>query len=208
MSNKLRKFAVRYVLSATGRGRVMGENGSAKWYVMRDLKRRNSLTPAYLQLAEEGYDVFTPMRWVVHTTGGKRKRRQEPVISDLLFVHAEKTRLDVTVRRTPTLQYRYRTGHSANDPMVVRDADMERFIAAVRLSDSVNYYSPDEIGPAMCGRRVEIVGGPLNGFSGRLLSLRGSKRRRLLVEIPGLITAAVEVEPDYIRISEESDTGR
>ena len=52
----------------------------------------------------------------------------------------------------------------------------------------------------MGGRTVRIVGGPLDGYEGRLLSVRGSKVRRLLVEIPNLITAGIEVAPEFIRV--------
>ena len=40
------------------------------------------------------------------------------------------------------------------------------------------------------------------GLSGepRLLSIRGSRVKRLIVEIPGLLVAAVEVDPEYIRL--------
>ena len=52
----------------------------------------------------------------------------------------------------------------------------------------------------MYGRRVRIVGGALDGYEGRLLSLRGTRVRRLLVEIPNLLTAAVEVSPEYVQL--------
>ena len=37
-------------------------------------------------------------------------------------------------------------------------------------------------------------------YEGRLLSIRGSRVKRLIVEIPGLLVAAVEVDPEYIRL--------
>lgn len=52
----------------------------------------------------------------------------------------------------------------------------------------------------MYGRKVRIMGGMLDHYEGRLLSVKGMRKRRLIVELPGLITAAVEVEPDYIQI--------
>ncbi|MDE7151556.1 MAG: transcriptional regulator, partial [Candidatus Amulumruptor sp.] len=61
------------------------------------------------------------------------------------------------------------------------------------------YYKPGEITEAMYGRQVRIIGGLLNNYSGRLLSVKGMRTRRLIVEIPALITAAVEVEPEFIQ---------
>jgi transcription antitermination factor NusG len=52
----------------------------------------------------------------------------------------------------------------------------------------------------MIGKMVRIIGGPMNGFTGHILSLRGARKRKVLVEIPNLIAAAVEVAPEYIEI--------
>lgn len=55
----------------------------------------------------------------------------------------------------------------------------------------------------MLHHRIRIVGGTLSGYEGYLQSTRGSKVKRLLVEIPSLLTAAVEVAPEYIQLLNE-----
>lgn len=172
------------------------------WYVMRDLKRSNAKVPAYKQLLEEQLEVFTPMRWVLTVRQGKRVREERPIIQDLLFVHATRSELDPLVKKTPTLQYRYLRGGSYCEPMTVPDIDMQRFIHALRSSSSPRYYLPDEVTPSMYGRRIRIVGGPLDGYAGHLLTSRGSRVKRLLVSLPGLLSVAVEVNPEYIQIVE------
>ena len=169
---------------------------------MRDLTRPNALRPAYVRLAEAGFDVFTPLHWVLTQTSGKRQRRQVPVVHDLLFVRSEREALDPVVDATATLQYRYRRGGAYCEPLTVPTADMERFIRAVRSADAteVRYYTPDELTSSMIGREVTIHGGTLDGYRGRLLRLRGSNKRRLLVSLTGLLTAAVEVAAEYITI--------
>lgn len=57
------------------------------WYVMRDLKRANAKLPAYKQLLNEHFEVFTPMKEQLSVHGGKRTREEVPFIQDLLFVH-------------------------------------------------------------------------------------------------------------------------
>ena len=52
----------------------------------------------------------------------------------------------------------------------------------------------------MVGKYVRIVGGLLNGYKGRLMKLQGSRVKRLFVELPNLLTAAVEVQPEFIQI--------
>lgn len=167
---------------------------------MRDLKRRNSNRIALHDLSDAGLEVFTPMTRMVMTIGGRKQKRDVPVIQDLLFVHEAKSKIDPFVEKYPNLQYRYVYGKTINEPMNVRDEEMERFIRAVGSVEQPLFYRPGEMTPAMCGRKVRIMGGMLDGYEGRLLSVKGMRKRRLIVELPGIITAAVEVEPDYIQL--------
>lgn len=177
-----------------------------QWHVMRDLKRPNSLRPAYKELSEKDFEVFTPMHWQIKQERGKRVCRQVPFLPDLLFVHASRAQLDPLVESIPTLQYRYVRGGRFREGMVVPDADMQRFMRAVASSPSLRYLAPAELTPDTLGAQVTIVGGPLDGYEGRLLKLRGSHKRRLIVEIPHLLAAAVEVCPEFVRITEPART--
>lgn len=173
-----------------------------RWYVLRDLKRPNAKTPAYKALPLLGFDVFTPMTTQITQLNGRRIRRQVPFIHDLLFVNATKDALDSVILRTDTLQYRYLKGHAYCTPMTVPATDMQRFITAVSSVKTPRYYSLDEISPAMYGAHIRMIGpGALNGIEGRLLKMRGSAKKRLLIELPGLLAAAVEISTaDYIEI--------
>lgn len=170
-----------------------------QWFVMRDLKRRNSNRLAIHDLKDAGLEVFTPMMQMIMVIGGKKQKRDVPVIQDLLFVHESKRTLDPFVEKYPNLQYRFVKGRSIDEPMSVADTDMERFILAVSLSDNPIYYQPGEITEEMKGRQVRIIGGIFNNYEGRLLSVKGMRKRRLIVEIPNHIAAAVEIEPEYIQ---------
>lgn len=181
------------------------DDDKAHWYVMRDLKRRNARQPAYKQLEETGFEVFVPMKQILSTKQGKRCREMVPVIQDLLFVHTTRRRLDPQLEKTPTLQFRYARGDVYRNPMTVRKSEMERFIRAVKASENPEYYLPGELAPGMYGRPVYIVGGPLDGCEGKLLTVRGSRIRRLLVELPGLFSAGVRVEPEYIRLQQSME---
>lgn len=169
------------------------------WFAMRDLKRANAKQPAYRQLADRHIEVFTPMKWCLHLINGKKVREQIPFVQDLLFVHETRDKLDPIVNNTPTLQYRYRR-HAYLCPMTVSDKDMRNFILAVKSSDSPQYYLPKEITPAMYGSKIRIVGGILNGCEGHLITTRGSKIKRLLVELHDILFVSVEVSPEFIQI--------
>lgn len=172
------------------------------WYALRSLKRANATHPDHKELAERGFQVFTPMHEVVISAAtGRRHPVSRPVLPDLLFARAEKPALDRAVADMPTLQYRYQRGHRIDDPMTVRDDDMDRFIRAVTAdSASPRYYAPGELPPDLLGATVRIIGGPLDGITARLLKIRGTRRRRILVELPALVAASVEVTPDLLEI--------
>ena len=175
-----------------------GNEETKQWYVMRDLKRINAKEPAYKLLEGKKMEVFVPKVYKLCTRQGKRVREEVPFIQDLLFVHETRLNLDPIVKKTPTLQYRW-LRNTWREPMTVPDADMDRFIRAVSNSEFPQYYLPEEITPQMYGRPIHIVGGPLDGYEGNLLTMRGSKVKRLLVELKGFLSEGVEVTPEYIQ---------
>ena len=177
----------------------MDENERSQWFVMRDLKRRNAKLPAYELFKGFGIKVFTPMVWKLMVRHGKRCREEVPFMQDLLFVHDTRMAVDPIVEKYDTVQYRYvRGGYKV--PMTVRDSDMQRFIHAVESTENPRYYTPEEISSDMIGRKVRIVGGPLDGYEGCLQKMQGARVKRLFVELPNLLAAAVEVNPEYIQV--------
>ena len=169
------------------------------WFVMRDLKRPNAKLPAYKLLREEKFEVFVPTEWRLVSKNGRKEKKELPIIHDLLFVHSTRAELDPIVDKTESLQYRF-LRNCNRAPMTVRNDEMERFIFAVNSSDSPKYYLPEEITPEMYGRKIRIVGGPLDGYEGSLVTTRGSKVRRLLVELKDFFAVGVEVNPEYIQL--------
>ena len=170
-----------------------------RWYVMRDLKRFNAKLPAYKMLDDMKIEFFTPMVRKLLAYKGKRTIREVPFMQDLLFVHDSRKVLDPLVEKISTFQYRFlRDGYRT--PMTVNDADMERFIRAVRSSLHPRFYMPNEVTSEMIGKAVRIVGGPLDGYEGRLLKLQGSRIKRMFVELPDQLLVAVGVPPEVIQL--------
>lgn len=170
-----------------------------QWFVMRDLKRGKAKQPAYKLLGELKIRFFTPMVWKLRIRQGKRVRQQVPFMPDLLFVYDSRKVLDPLVEQIATLQYRFVKGGN-HQPMTVRNADMERFIRAVDAMNNPCFYTPEEINPDMLGKKVRIVGGLLDGYEGCLQKMQGSRIKRLFVELPNLLTATVEVQPEFIQV--------
>ena len=173
--------------------------GSLQWFAMRDLKHRHAKLPAYKLFENLKVQYFTPMVHRLVVVNGKRVNQEVPYMPDLLFVKDTREHLDLIVESTPKLQYRYKLGVQ-HTPIIVPTAEMERFIHAVYSCASPRYYTPDEITADMRNRRVRIIGGQLDGYTGTLVTTRGSKSKRLLVELPTLLAASVEIAPDYIQL--------
>ena len=181
----------------------MDDRSEKKWYVLRDLKRTNAQVRAYQMLQtlpDLHLEVFTPLVQRTVIRAGKKVLTEVPFINDLLFVYESQSILDPIIADIKTLQYRYVRGGKQNEPMTVRTEEMERFIALVQSRASIRYYKPEEITPSMYGRRIRIEGGgALDGFEGLLMTVRGSKVKRLVVQLEGLLSVGVEVNPEYIQ---------
>lgn len=170
------------------------------WYVMQDTKPRHANNPAYKMLREAGFEVYTPMCWRLVKRNKQLTRKETPILPDLVFVHSTRTQLDPIVDRTRTLLYRYVKGGVFKEAMTVGDNEMRRFINAAENYGNPIYYTVDEITPHMYGRKVRIIGGPLDGHEVPLLKKQGSKKKRIIVELPMLMAVSVEVSPDFIEL--------
>lgn len=170
------------------------------WFAMRDLKRTNALLPAYKQLSELGMEVFTPMATCIFNRRGKRIRAEVPVMHDLLFVNETRKNLDPIVAKTPTLQFRFKKGGKQGEPIVVPNEDMERFISVIQSTDNPKFYSADEITSLMCGRTIRMVGGILNGYEGKLQTVKGSKTKRLIVTLSSLMAVSVAINDEFVEV--------
>lgn len=170
-----------------------------QWFVLRDLKRPNAKHPAWQTLPLSGFEVFTPMRKRTTVIDGKKLTVERPVLSDLLFVYSDRKSLEAEMELTSTLQFRFLKGAPYRTPMTVRNDEMQRFITAVRSTDEPEFFLPSELTADKIGRRVRVIGGPLAGYEGTLLKIRGSRRRRLLIALENYIVAAVELSQDLLQ---------
>jgi transcription antitermination factor NusG len=175
-------------------------NTTKCWYALRDLKRSNAIQPAFKLLTELGIEVFTPTQWRLVVRNGKKVRREVAVMHDLLFAYDTRKNLDPIIAKTETLQYRYKRGGKYCEPIIVPEDDMNRFINAVRAAEEPKYYSVDEISSLNCGKQIRIVGGQLDGQEGKLLTVRGSKVKRLVIELKNLLAVSVEIKDEYIQL--------
>lgn len=182
----------------------MEQNQEEEWFVLRDLKRPNASIKAYQELADLGFKVYTPMKTLIQEKRGRKVKLSVPFINDLLFVYSSRQKLDPIVLSIPTLQYRFIKGGKFGDALKIRKSDMENFIKAVESSEQPVYLSPSELRTSMIGKRIKVISkGPLDGREGKLLKIEGSRKKRLLIELPGVLFAGIEIRSaDYVELKD------
>ena len=81
----------------------------------------------------------------------------------------------------------------------LKDWDI-RNIEAVMATQTPKYYTPEALTTLSYGKKVRLVcDGVMNGYEGKLLSVRGSRKKKLVIEVPGVLAVIYEVSPDYIQ---------
>ena len=167
------------------------------WYVMRFIY--NCRTDTRERLGRADIETFIPMREDIQYRGGKKIRTRVPVIRNMLFVRSTEKILAPFLASDRYFQYQYRRGGRQAEPLVVPDNQMERFIATVKASEKPIYFTPQELNIRK-GTRIRIHGGPFDGIEGVFMKIKGARAKRLVVELPGTLAVAVEVNPDLIEI--------
>lgn len=167
----------------------------AKWYVLRDLRRGNVKKRGYHLLKQRKIDVFSPINIVWSIRNGKKRKESKFAIPDLLIVHSTEEELSKYVTFANKLQFRFLRGGWMKK-MVVSDTEMKEFIQAANGASSITYYSVEEYSPENIGNEITIKGGPFNGESGKLLSVRGTKNKQIVVRLSNLFVAVIELEAE------------
>ena len=154
-----------------------------------------------VSLEELGFACYVPMKQKQRRRGNKILRVIEPAISNLIFVYATKDEIQEVKRKFPRLQYHTYFENGRNVPIVVPQRQMENFIKATSVEgQELTYLTLDEI-DLKEGTRISVIGGPLDGVEGVFMKVKGSRAKRLVVQLQVLsVFVAVEVSPDLIKI--------
>jgi len=185
------------------------------WVVMRSRKektaagkrssgsavRNGARRYGYEHIQEMVPEFFMPMKESVTVTGGRRIRKVTPAIPDIFFVNDTIGHLDAIVKSDIGVEYLYVKGQPYRHPVVIRDSEMQNFIAATAASQRVTFHTAgSDTLSHLIGRRVRIA--HADGFiEGELLTIRGSRYRRLRVSLPASSIVAyidLRLSPDTI----------
>lgn len=184
----------------------MPDENQMVWFAMSAPYRRE--LKAQEMLKEFGVDCFIPMRWEVVDKGEVKKKKKVPAITNLLFIHDTRAHIKEVKLAVPYIQYHMRPlSNGTREVVIVPDKQMEQFIKVCSSEDNgLRYLALEEIQRKLKpGSHVRIIGGAFNGVEGYYITIKGVRNRRLVVAIPGVAAASVEVTPDVVEVIDDKD---
>lgn len=170
------------------------------WWAMSAPYQRELKAKAALD--KLGIENFVPMRYqAVRKRTGSMSRELLPAIHNLIFVRGSKPCVSQAKKDILWLQWLTRPEDGKNVPVTVPDKDMEQFIAVTnKYNEHLIYIQPDEI-DLRKGTPVRILGGPFNGFEGTFIKVKGSRKKRVVVMLKGIVGVAMaEITPDLLEV--------
>lgn len=176
-------------------------NNIQQWFCLgctspqRELKVRDDVR-------RYGLEAFVPLQYEV-----KRQRRQEqrtlvPAISGLMFAKGTLDEIKEYISHSHfTVYIKKSTFSNKEDYLTVPTKAMENFIAVtVNHEANISYFKPEEI-KLQAGDKIRVKGGIYDGKEGVIMRIKGKRNKHLVVQIPGLLVAAVEMTPELIELT-------
>lgn len=175
-----------------------------KWYVLGSLKRNQELKIRD-ELRRDSLECFVPLHYEIKKVKGIRQRIMTPAIPGLMFLKGTESTLKETIKyRKYGLYLRKSTFSNKEDYLTVSDHEMQNFISfTTQAGEQISYYRPEEI-QLRPGDKIRVNGGLYNGLEGTIQRIKGKRNKQLIVSIPGVVYAAVELEPDLVELSENT----
>ena len=148
-----------------------------------------------------GLEAFVPLKYEVQTRRRQKYRALVPALAGLMFVKGTKDEVkDYVINHAHYPVYmRKSTFANKEEYLTVPTKAMEDFIAVTESHEEhVTYFRPEEI-TLNPGDKIKIKGGPYDGREGIIMRIKGKRNKHLVVQIPGALIAAVDLEPEMIQ---------
>lgn len=178
----------------------MSETKSSEqlWYTLactttrRELKVRDDAR-------RYGLRSFVPLKYEVKQIRGHEQRLLVPVLSRYIFVKGTLEEVQDYIANAHYIVYLQRSTFSNyREYLTVPTKIMEDFIAITEHNEEhITYFQPQEI-RLNVGDQVRIKGGIYDGREGVIMRIKGKRNRHLVVQIPGVLIAAIEISSDMI----------
>ena len=157
------------------------------WFVLRVTYCRSLKVQKILE--DKGIRTFIPMRSVRVEKDGKTLRKTVPAVGNLLFARSVQQTLYEHIKSEGEAPItRFLWDRNTGRPLVVPDKQMDDFIRVCQASGDEALFLTRPDAKLTEGARIRVVSGPLAGVEGRVVRIR--KSRRVLVDLPGLLSVA------------------
>ena len=152
-----------------------------------------------------GLASFVPLKYEVKTLKGQERRLLVPAITQLIFVKGTLDEVQDYIANAHYVVYIQRSTYTNHKKyLTVPTKAMEDFIAVTENTERhVTYFRPDEI-TLREGDKIRVKGGLYDGREGIIMRIKGKRNKHLVVQIPGILIAAVEMSPDMIELTKDA----
>jgi ribosomal protein L24 len=153
-----------------------------------------------------GLEAFVPLKYDIKKVRQQEQRKLVPAISGLMFAKGTVDEVKDYVSNSHFSVYiRKSTFSNKEDYLTVPTKAMDDFIAVtVEHETQITYFKPEEI-KLQAGDQIRVKGGIYDGKEGIIMRIKGKRNKHLVVQIPGLLVAAVEMTPDLIELKSNKE---
>ena len=187
----------------------MVEDNEIRWYAvgctssMKELKVRDDIR-------NYGLEAFVPLKYEIKTIKHQKHRALVPAIPGLMFAKGTLEELKEYIQDYShyPVYLRKSTFSNKEDYLTVRTKEMEEFIAVTEDNEAhITYFRPEEIN-LQAGDRIRVKGGLYDGKEGIVMRIKGKRNKHLVVQIPGMLVAAIEMAPELVEMAPKKEDGR
>ena len=187
----------------------MVEDNEIRWYAIgctspkKELKVRDDIR-------NYGLEAFVPLKYHIKTIKQQKHRALMPAIPGLMFAKGTLDELKEYIEDHASFPVYLRKSTFSNkeDYLTVRTKEMEEFIAVTEDHEAhITYFRPEEIN-LQAGDRIRVKGGIYDGKEGIVMRIKGKRNKHLVVQIPGMLVAAIEMAPELVEMAPKKEEGR
>ena len=195
--------------SQTGVSSEYVQQEGYNWFVLR--ATYNRVNAALEKAKKNGIKAYVPMHYVLKVIAGKKKRIQQPLLPNFLFIYATREQADGYVKKTadaPSSFIKYylnktlpTEANGKNPPLTIPYDAMINFIKATSTdSEHVRIVMAEQC-HYKHGDDVRVIAGDFKGVVGKVARIAG--QQRVVVDVSGFCLVATAYIPSaYLEIIE------
>lgn len=184
----------------------MIEDNEIRWFAIGCVSSKKELKVRD-DIRNYGLEAFVPLKYNIKTIRQQKHRALVPAIPGLMFAKGSLEQLKEYIEDHAhfPVYLRKSTFSNKEDYLTVRTKDMEEFIAVTEDHEAhITYFRPEEIN-LQAGDRIRVKGGIYDGKEGIVMRIKGKRNKHLVVQIPGMLVAAVEMKPELVEPRHDSE---